>query len=535
MGNAKHVGRVGALAIALGVGVATIVVPESGVSEPQSTGSSAVKLTADATALIVGGTTVPTWHDANVTVIMNQFITPTHPAQSITPVAVTTPQEYWPITGLFRLAGFAVGDPSIWGLGGPGWPDVPWWKLSGLFDLTINQSIQAGVVDLEQSMAEHGNDDLVIYGLSQGATVANTLKRKLAERYPVGTPAPDIDFVLQGDPNHPNGGLSSRFPGLYIPILDLTFDGPAPTDTQFDTVEVNRQYDGAADFPLYPLNVVATANALLGFVYLHTHPFDVSLPEDPTTSPAYQGTHGDTSYYFFETENLPLFAPLRSLGVPESLIDVVEPFFRVLVELGYDRSIPAWEPTPARLIPTIDPGKVTADLVHAIGEGVDNALSLVGSPPLPSIPAPVTGAAPANETNSADMSTQSTPMEAAIATREMSMDNTPLTTTATEAEPQSSTHTASDEQLMSPGDPRVATAKPTKPRSVVRDSLGVDSLPSDGPEPERNGDQPTTRATPAGAEAATGEPSSTESSSAASSSAGSPAGGGSSGSGDDGS
>ena len=55
----------------------------------------------------------------------------------------------------------------------------------------------------------------------------------------------------------PTAALLARFPGLYIPILDLTFNGPAPTDTQFDTVEINRQYDGFTDFPLYPLNVVA--------------------------------------------------------------------------------------------------------------------------------------------------------------------------------------------------------------------------------------------------------------------------------------
>jgi PE-PPE domain len=236
-------------------------------------------------------------------------------------------------------------------------------------------------------MAANGNDHLVIYGISQGAGVVNVEKQRLAERYPAGTDAPDIDFVLQSDPNLPNGGLAARFPGLYIPILDLSFNGPAPTDTQFDTVEINRQYDGASDLPLYPLNVVADVNAVLGFFYLHTNSFDVSLPADPTTSPAYQGTHGDTSYYFFETENLPLFAPLRTLGVPESLIDVVEPFFRVIVELGYDRSIPPWEPTPARLIPTLDPGTVATDLVNAIGEGINNAAALIGSPAPLSIPA----------------------------------------------------------------------------------------------------------------------------------------------------
>ena len=175
------------------------------------------------------------------------------------------------------------------------WPDEPWWKLSGLFDLTWDQSLQAGVADLEAAMAVHGNGDLVIYGYSQSAVIANLEKRKLAEQYPAGTEAPDIDFVLGGDLNLPNGGLLARFPGLYIPILDFSFNGPAPTDTQFDTVEINRQYDFVADFPLYPLNLIADVNALLGFFYVHSYPFDVSLAPDPTmTSPAYQGTHGDT-------------------------------------------------------------------------------------------------------------------------------------------------------------------------------------------------------------------------------------------------
>ena len=85
-----------------------------------------------------------------------------------------------------------------------------------------------------------------------------------------------------------------------------------------------------------------------------------------------------------------MFGPLRTVGVPEPLIDVVEPFFRVLVELGYDRSIPPWEPTPARLIPRFDPEKVATDLADAIGEGINNAAALIGSPPPLSIPAPVT-------------------------------------------------------------------------------------------------------------------------------------------------
>ncbi len=414
MGYRRCVGRVGALAVAarmaVSIGVAVLVVMATVVAAP--TVSPAVRLSASSApctrthvtcALIMGTSGVPTPDDFYVESVKNQFIAPTHPGQ-IGYVKVTTPEELWPIAGLGRLVsllGIELGAPEIFGLGGPAW-DVPWWKLSGLFDLTLNQSVLQGVTDLEAAIAAHGNDHLVIYGYSQSALIANRVKRNLAEQYPAGTKAPDIDFVLGGDPNLPNGGFFARFPGLYIPIIDWSLNGPAPTDTQFDTVEITHQYDFMADFPVYPLNVISLLNAVLGFPYVHLYPFDVSLPADPTKSPAYQGTHGDTSYYFFESQDLPLFAPLRALGVPESWIDVVEPFFKVIVDLGYDRSIQPWEPTPARLIPTLDPGKVATDLVNAIGEGINNAAALIGLPPPLSIPA-----APA-EITTADVSGQTT-------------------------------------------------------------------------------------------------------------------------------
>ena len=59
----------------------------------------------DKTALILGGTSIPTPNDYYVEAVRNQYIEPTHPGQNIEYVAVTTPEEVWPITGLFRLLG----------------------------------------------------------------------------------------------------------------------------------------------------------------------------------------------------------------------------------------------------------------------------------------------------------------------------------------------------------------------------------------------------------------------------------------------
>ena len=152
-------------------------------------------------------------------------------------------------------------------------------------------------------------------------------------------------------------------------------------------MEVISQYDVASDFPLYPLNLFATANALLGAVYTHPRDLEPSLAPDAPGAPIHTTT-GDTDYYFFETDDLPLFAPLRMIGVPEPVIDVFEPVVKVIVDLGYDRTILPGEPTPAQLIPPINPVKVVTDVVDAVGEGVNNALALTGSAPLLKIPAP---------------------------------------------------------------------------------------------------------------------------------------------------
>ena len=214
MSTAKHVGRIGALAVALGIGNvrrnatrvtvsigAAALVVTAAAAAPVSTESPAVKLSADSTALLLCGTTCPTWNDAHVEDIKNQFVAPTHPGQDIDYVAVTTPSGgVAPHRSSFALWDFlASGSRAASDLvetvgriircgNSPGCSTSP----------TISRS-RPGVADLEAAMAAAGNDHLVIYGDHQGANVANVEKRKLAEQYPDGTAAPDIDFVLTGD------------------------------------------------------------------------------------------------------------------------------------------------------------------------------------------------------------------------------------------------------------------------------------------------------------------------------------------------
>jgi hypothetical protein len=192
---------------------------------------------------------------------------------------------------------------------------------------------------------------------------------------------PPVTFVGIGVGNRPNGGIASRLDGLVIPFFDFTFNGAAPTDTGFRSIDIARQYDGLADTPQFVTNPVALANAVLGVLFTHAfYGEEVSL--DPSSPKYVQGTveqqRGNTTYYWIPTADLPLFDPLRLLGVPEGVLDIAEPFVKTLVEAGYDRSVPFGQPTPAQLIPVIDPVTFGLQLTGAVLEGADNAAKLVG-------------------------------------------------------------------------------------------------------------------------------------------------------------
>src|SRR5271166_4576711 len=109
------------------------------------------------------------------------------------------------------------------------------WPLSvGYLDaLTFNQSVGKGVAALT-ALAPPGSiqPGSVIFGYSQGATVATIYKRNF-NQYWANNPGqpPSINFVLIGNPNRPNGGIDERFAGIYIPIVNFSFNGATPTQT----------------------------------------------------------------------------------------------------------------------------------------------------------------------------------------------------------------------------------------------------------------------------------------------------------------
>ncbi|MDR3657194.1 MAG: PE-PPE domain-containing protein [Mycobacterium sp.] len=300
------------------------------------------------TALIMGGTGLNPLPATIDIATAENFITPTHP--TYTAQFLVTPEKLFPLTGLGSL--------------------------------TFDASVAQGVTNLNTAiMAQQApGHHTTVFGVSQSATIATLEMRHLETLPPGQRPGPDeLSFVLIGNPDRPDGGILARLPGISIPFLGFTTYGATPTNA-YPTIDYAIQYDGVADFPQYPIDVFADANAIAGFVFLH--PAYSSVTSSQIASGVVEPvspTDTETTYILIPTQNLPLLDPLRAIPVVgKPLADLVQPDLRVLVELGYDRTAYQDLPTPFGLFPTVDPGTVAAELQQGAVQGVNDALTDVG-------------------------------------------------------------------------------------------------------------------------------------------------------------
>ena len=271
------------------------------------------------------------------------------------------------------------------------------WPFGGLSDQSVNGSVQEGADILQDAVADlvrqhtaagDPHAPIVAFGYSQSAAVATEVKRRLTTSAGTGAAVPPLSFVVIGNAYRPNGGIGARLSGLRLP--GLTFTGATPTDTPFPTVDIARQYDPVADLPLYPLNPFAMANTLVAMFYNHNYGPTTLDPADPAYNPKTTIQHyGDTTYYFIPSEHLPLLQPLINAGLPARATARVEPVLQVLVERGYDRTIPAGQPTKVRLFRPWDGGQLRTDLAAARQQGLAASKAATAAPiDVPRIPQP---------------------------------------------------------------------------------------------------------------------------------------------------
>jgi diacyltrehalose acyltransferase len=200
--------------------------------------------------------------------------------------------------------------------------------------LDSDRAIADGVV--QASAAVRQNDGkVVIIGESMGSMVAWRVAQELANS-PDAPPPEDVRVVLIAPPE---AGVAEYFKeGTYIPILNYRVTRIA--QSPYDTTIVIGEYDGWSDPPDRPWNLVASANALAGIVYVHGPPSftaDVSSLPPESVIPRTDEEHGSVTTYLVPTENLPLTQVFRDVGVPDALVDKADDVLRPVIDAGYVR------------------------------------------------------------------------------------------------------------------------------------------------------------------------------------------------------
>lgn len=292
------------------------------------------------------------------------------------------------------------------------------YPLTGVKSLPLNQSVAEGVTILDNTLyntIHNQGQSVTVFGISQSAIISSLEMQNLANGTSLfGANPPPVNmlnFVLTGNEVNPNGGLLSRFPNLSLPALGLDFYPAMNANTPYHVANYTLEYDGFADFPRYPINLLADLNAVAGIVFVHTTyldltPLQVDNAIQLPTSPGYTG---NTTYYMIPTADLPLLKPLGAIPVfGKPLVDLLQPDLKVLVNLGYgpDPTLGystsyADVPTPFGLFPDANPGTVFNALAAGTQQGIhDFSLDMqqIAAQPtavvpqltLPSAPGPTT-------------------------------------------------------------------------------------------------------------------------------------------------
>ena len=255
-------------------------------------------------------------------------------AEDPAPPTVLTVSPLWPVM------------PMKWALGGSlcesdncdSVPYVPFWTANGV------HALEKRLATIDGGGGATIDGPTIVFAYSNGALVA---ERWMAEHTDdPEAPSPDeLSFVLIGNPRRAHGGSM-----------------PAMPPSEYQVVDVVRQYDPTADFPDEPFNLLALANVALGILSpMHLNYTGVDI-DDPANI---RWTEGNTTYVFVPTENLPMLAPLRLIGMGH-LADALNEPLKEIVERAYDRPyLPTAEPDPEAEATSARAGARVADSTEA--------------------------------------------------------------------------------------------------------------------------------------------------------------------------
>jgi PE-PPE domain len=187
------------------------------------------------------------------------------------------------------------------------------------------------ILDDEIASQLSAGDPVDVFGASQSAVIASLEMEQLEAT----DPSAPATFVLIGDLMNPNGGIFERFDGLDLSSLGIDFYGATPAD-DFPTTIYTLEYDGYADFPRYPLDILSDLNAIEGINVVHGEYFDLTTADLATAVELPTSGATDTTYYLIPVNDLPLLDPVRDIPIiGNPIADLLQPDLTYLVNLGY--------------------------------------------------------------------------------------------------------------------------------------------------------------------------------------------------------
>ena len=176
---------------------------------------------------------------------------------------------------------------------------------------------------------------------------------------PDAPPADQVTFIIFGNPER---GVLALLPnGTYVPLVGYTTS--TPVESQYDTIIVRGEYDGFADPPDRPRNLISTFNAVIGAGVVHSLYADVdpaTIPPENVTTDEVNSKNATVTTYLVPTEELPLTLPLRFIAPPAVVdriggdaaaaaaprVDRIDDVVRPIVDAGYSRNDEAGDTRP---------------------------------------------------------------------------------------------------------------------------------------------------------------------------------------------
>lgn len=225
------------------------------------------------------------------------------PVIATAPTTVLALTPIWPVRGLKdELQGALCRTDNCVGISYP-----PFVTAAGVRMLADRLS---GATDIGAGL----DTETVVFGYSHGATVAARWIQKYADD--PEAPSPDaLSFVLMGNPHRAHGHSLPPIP-----------------QTRYQVIDIVRQYDPVGDYP-DRFNVLAMLNvgsSVVSPIHLDYKDVDIDDPDNIVW------TEDNVTYVFVPTQNLPLLAPLRLIGLGW-LADLLNEPLKEIIEQAYDR------------------------------------------------------------------------------------------------------------------------------------------------------------------------------------------------------